>query len=35
MVCPRIARSFAQLGQLGYRPVAADWEVGITEYRKP
>jgi hypothetical protein len=24
-----------ELGRLGYRPVAGDWEVGITEHRRP
>ena len=35
MVLPADRALVDQLGQLGYRPVAADWEVGITEYRRP
>jgi 4-amino-4-deoxy-L-arabinose transferase-like glycosyltransferase len=35
MVLPADRALIAQLGQLGYRPVAGDWEVGITEYRRP
>src|SRR6185503_26758 len=35
MVLPGDRALIEQLGQLGYRSVAGDWEVGITEYRRP
>jgi hypothetical protein len=35
MVLPGDRALIEQLRQLGYGPVRGDWEVGITEYRRP
>jgi hypothetical protein len=35
MVLPGDVAVIGELGRLGYRPQAGDWEVGITEYRRP